>query len=115
METINNIQSALELFERSSILQVEATERGDYKTGNKNYDKIIKAANFLKAENSINSLFPYLCHPSIGVRLWAAFYTLTFNEKEAVKTLEEIIKSDGMVSLTAETTLNEWKKGNLKF
>ena len=40
---INNIKKALEIFEEASVKQAEATEQGDYKTGNKCYDRITKA------------------------------------------------------------------------
>ncbi len=115
METISSIETALKIFEEASTKQVEATEIGDYKNGNKNYDKIIKVISFLKTENSIESLLQYLSHSSIGVRLWSACYILPINEKMAIKVLENITKEEGIISLTAETTLNEWKKGNLKF
>jgi len=114
METINSVQIALQLFEESSVLQIDATERGNYKVGNKNYDKIIKAVEFLKSENSLDALLPYLSHNSAGVRLWAASYLLGFDEKNAIKILEELKKQKGIISLIAEATLDEWKKGNLK-
>ncbi|MEH6305238.1 hypothetical protein RYH73_06265 [Olivibacter sp. CPCC 100613] len=44
-----------------------------------------------------------------------AYYWLAVNEQEGIKVLEEIVKGSGIDSLTAETTLSEWKKGNLKF
>lgn len=110
---IKNIDTALSIFEEASIKQSEAAETGDYKTGNKLYAKIVLAANFLKNENAISKLEIFLLHESAGVRLWSASYLLTCNEKEAVKVLESIEKSSGINSLTAETTLSEWRKGNL--
>lgn len=110
---IKDIQKALEIFEDSCINHSEATEKGDYKKGNKYYSKIINSIDFLKKENAINNLKDYLSNPNIGIRLWSATYWLPINEQEATKVLEEIIKSPGINSLTAETTLSEWKKGNL--
>jgi hypothetical protein len=112
---IKDIQTALEIFEDACIKHSEATEQGDYKTGNKYHSKIMKAIAFLKSENAITNLKDYLSSPFIGVRLWSACYWLPVNEQEGIKVLEEIIKSPGINSLTAETTLSEWKKGNLKF
>jgi len=112
---IKDVKTALETFEEASIKQAEATEQGDYKTGNNCYNRITKAANFLKNENAISSLKEYLSSPFISVRLWAACYWLPINESEGIKVLEEIAKGSGIHSLTAETTLDEWKKGNLKF
>jgi hypothetical protein len=110
---IKNIETALSIFEEASIKQSEATEIGDYKTGNKFYAKIILAGNFLKNENEINQLKKFLSHKSVGVRLWSAFYMLIFDEKEGVKILEDIAIMPGIHSLTAQTTLDEWRKGNL--
>jgi hypothetical protein len=112
---IKEIKIALEIFEEACIKHSEATEQGDYKTGNKYYTKIVKAATFLKNENAISNLRDYLSSPFVGVRLWTACYWLAVNEQEGIKVLEEIVKSPGIHSLTAETTLSEWKKGNLKF
>lgn len=65
---IRDIDAALEIFEDASIKQSEATEQGDYKAGNKYYDKIIKAVTFLKSENALNQLEKYLSHSSVGVK-----------------------------------------------
>ena len=112
---MKDIKTALEIFEVVCIKHSEATELGDNKTGNKHYSKIMKAIAFLKSENAISSLNDYLSSPSIGVRLWSACYLLPVNEQEGIKVLEEIVKSPGINSLVAETTLSEWRKGNLKF
>ena len=79
------------------------------------YNKIVKVVAFLKNENAIDSLLYLLSNPSIGVRMWAASYLLPTHEKEGVETLEKIVKRTDIHSLTAETTLNEWRKGKLKF
>jgi len=115
MMKIKDISAALVLFEESAAKQAEATELGDYKAGNKYYDKVVEAANFLKATNSIDKIRGFLSHSSVGVRMWAAAYSLPFDEKEATKILREIINGSGIHALTAETTLMEWQKGNLKF
>lgn len=112
---IEDTKAALQIFEEACIKHSEATERGDYKMGNKYYAKIIKAAAFLKSENAISNLKDYLSSPFVGVRLWAACYWLAVNEQEGIKVLKEITKCPGIHSLTAETTLSEWKKGKLKF
>lgn len=112
---MKDIKTVLEIFEDSCIKHSEATKKGDYKTGNKYYSKIIKTGTFLKNENEISRLKDYLSSPFIGVRLWSACYWLPVNEEEGIKVLEEIVKSQEINSLTAETILSEWKKGNLKF
>lgn len=103
------------LFQEAATKQAEATENGDYKTANKNYDKIIDIMDYLKRENSVDRLHDFLSAPSVGIRIWAASYLLPTHEKESVKVLQEIEKGEGIHSLTAETTLSQWRIGNLKF
>jgi Domain of unknown function (DUF2019) len=114
MTKIKDIESALKSFEAAADKQAEATEQGDYKTANKNYDIIIAAIEFLKEHNRLILLDEFLNHSSVGVRLWAASYLLNIKKDEAVKTLIAIARSGGIHSLTAGTTLSEWKKRNLK-
>ena len=111
---IKDIETSLALFEESAVKHANATEQGNYKVANKCYANIIKAINFLKEKDEIEILVKCLNHPSIGVRNWAATYLLPFREKEAIKILEETIEKGDIHSLNAETTLSEWRKGNLK-
>ncbi len=115
MRKIKDIETALAVFEEAAIKQAEATEEGDYKSGNKRYNEITKAAEYIKSEGSIDNLRGFLSHDSIGVRMWAAYYLLPVDEKEGERVLKEIAKSSGIHALTADTTLSEWKKGNLNF
>lgn len=103
------------MFENAANNQALATEQGDYKVANNNYDIIVTVTEFLKENNSIDNLLNFLNHPSVGVRIWAASYLLPKHEKEGLKVLEEIAKSSGIHAFDAETTINEFKKGNLKF
>lgn len=112
---IKNLKEAIALFEEASIKQAEATEQGNYKVGNKCYKEIKKAIDFLKKNNALEILDICLNSHFVGVRLWAAYYLLPIREKESMKILEEIAQGTGIHSLTAETTLSEWRKGNLKF
>ena len=65
--------------------------------------------------SSIDSISDYLEHKSLEVRLWAAYYLLPINEEKAINVLKAITKQQGIIATTAEITLNEWRKGNLKF
>lgn len=114
MVKIKDITSALELFEEAANLHGLATEKGDYKTANKNYSNIVKSVSYLKEQAQIDSLLSLLNHTSVGVRMWAATYLLPKYESEGLKVLEEIGSIKGIHSLTAKTTISEWKKGNLK-
>jgi len=114
MKKIKDVSEALTSFEESAIKHSEAIDQGDYKAANRNHDKIIEAISFLKEQDSVNHLENLLNHSSVGVRGWAATYLLPVKEQLAMTVLEEISKGSGIRSLAAETTLKEWRKGNLK-
>lgn len=113
MIKIENITDALSEFVASANRHTEATEVGNYKDANKSYGKIIKSIAYLKEQNAINELANFIEHPSIGVRLWAATYLLPVKETEAIKCLNSIAQGSSVHALDAETTISEWKKGNL--
>ena len=114
MNKIQNTETALSLFEEAATKHAEATEKGDYKVANKKYDIIVKSVTFLKERNEVERLLDFLTHSSVGVRMAAATYLLPIHEKDAVKILLEISKGPGIHALTAETTISEWRKGNLR-
>ncbi|MDB5140304.1 MAG: hypothetical protein JWR12_2220 [Mucilaginibacter sp.] len=111
---IKDLCVALELFQAAANEHAKATEEGDYISANRNYKKIAAVITFIKAENALDSLLPYLNSKPVGVRIWASTYILPRYEKAGIKGLKEIVKSGGIHSLNAEMTLNEWKKGRLK-
>jgi hypothetical protein len=116
MKKFKDIPAALAAFEVAAEKHAVATETGDHKTANKNYDIIISVVNVLKSENKIDYLYQFLSHNSIGVRSAAASYLLESYEKQAVEVLEQIKGSEyGIHSFNAEMVLSEWRKGNLKF
>ncbi len=114
MKNIADIKVALKLFEKSAINHFNATEIGDYKTANSNYNTIQSVVIFLKTQSSLELLSEFFFHPSNGVKLWAATYLLPIFEKESCEILKTIALGSGLISLSAKTTLAEWKKGNLK-
>ena len=114
MIKLKNIETALNQFEEAATMHAQATEQGNYKTGNKCYTVISRVIKFLKEENELKKLSSFLNHPSVGVRMWSATYLLPISENEGIKVLERIVGETGIHSLTAETTLIEWRKGNLK-
>lgn len=115
MSKIKSIESALSIFELEANNQAECSENGDYKSGNKSYQKIIDSVNYIKDNNSIDLLISFLSNESIGVKLWSACFLLPENESRSLKVLEEIKETNSIHSFTAATTISEWLKGNLKF
>lgn len=116
MKKIKDINEALKLFEESSIKQAEATETGNYKIGNRHHDIIIACILFLYDSQQLRLLEPFLEHPHVGVRLWAAFALLSVERNEAEKVLRDIQNgSYGIHRGNAMYTLKEWENGNLEF
>jgi hypothetical protein len=114
MTKINSISEAIRLFEEFAIKHAESTIQGNYKTGNNSYDKVMRAIAYLKEKNSLDQLLPYLTHEVIGIRVVAATFLLSKYEEEGIKVLKDIADSSDFYSFFAETTLSEWRKGNLK-
>jgi hypothetical protein len=111
---IKDINTALELFKGAATIHGECTENGNYKLANKNYDKIVKAVDYLKKESKRDYLYQFLGDLNIWVRGWSALYLLPLYEEDALKVLNIIAAGKGIVSSVAETTIQEWEKGNLK-
>ncbi len=66
MTKIKDIPAALSLFEEAATKHAAATKEGDYKTGNKNYHKKVKAVSYLRGQDSIDGLLQYLNHDNVG-------------------------------------------------
>ena len=111
---IKNVNNALECFRESAVIHCEATESGNYKLGNKNYDIVVKAIDYLIKDKAIDQLLQFLNDPNMSVRGCAATYLLPIYEKEALSTLNYIAQSKGIIAGNARTTIQEWEKGNLK-
>jgi len=99
----------------AAIQHGECTETGDSKLGNKQYKKIMKSAQEIKASGKGNEIFSELMeHPDISVKLWSASFAYQDNPVEAEQVLKSIIGiKRSLVSFTAEITLNELKSGSL--
>lgn len=109
------IEKNIESYINAAIKHGEFTEEGDYKQANKQYKIIQSNLNVLKAsEEGINQLKGLMEHQSDYVRLWASSHLLSVEEKKARRVLSELAKKPGFLGLTAQTTLDEWSKGNLK-
>lgn len=103
-------------FIESTIQEGKYTQAGDHKKVNKTYKEIIKVIKKIYSiDPEFNSLVYLLNHQDESVKKWAASILLFTNKKEvASKVLKEISKGGGLVAFTAEMTLSEWEKGNLK-
>ena len=106
----------------AAIAHGEASKIGDYKIANREYDKLTRIYRKLEKDRTlaiaiIHELFQ---NPNYLVLGWASAHAIGLNISidKAEKTLGEISKRTdiGIVRLTAEMTLKEWKKkGKLTF
>src|SRR5262245_25446244 len=93
-----------------------ATERGDYKVGNKKYREL-KAA--LQSLRSTVETWPEvrqerLSHEHPHVRCWAATHLLAPRPGPAVATLESLASQPGIAAFNAQMVLREWRAGRLR-
>lgn len=115
MQTIKKIQTvedALSVFEHSTVVHGEATKQGNYKVGNKAYDRIIKAVSFLRQGGNEALLYRYLQHEKPVVRITAAF-TLRSNEENLIKVLGQAGSCDDILAHGARHILSQWRAGKL--
>ncbi len=109
-----DIESAINTIIESSKKHAFASESGDYKIANRNYDLIQKAVGYLREHNGIDKLKELLSNSEVSVRVVAASFLLKHSEQEATSALEEIAsKSIPHQSFNAQMILQEWRKGNL--
>ena len=114
MRKIKNLKEALEIFEDAAIKQSDAiTQKGSSKIANRNYDKILAVAQYLRENKLLPELSVFYTHPNLSVRSWAAAYLLPVYEEKSIKILEEIAKIEGFGALDAEILIKEWRNGNL--
>ena len=104
-------------YANAAVAHRQASWGGDYKRANKEYDTIAAIYRELRerGESAQRLLLPLLEHPDPAVKSWAAAHALEFSPNEGERVLEELSQGTGMLSLNAETTLSEWRKGTLSF
>ncbi|MCL2360112.1 MAG: DUF2019 domain-containing protein [Candidatus Bathyarchaeota archaeon] len=106
----------LEKFANACIAKGRGEESGSIKADGIYYKRIRSVYDLLKEDNRLHELLELLEHENPYVRSWAAGYTLQIDPAKSEQTLEEVANIKGrMVAFSAEMTLKEWRKGNLKF
>jgi len=107
----------IKAYSESAKIQGHATESGNYKAGNKAFDLInaIYAELRHRGAQAQRALLPLLNDPDPGIRLWAASHALDFSPTDGEHVLEDLIPIGKFLGLCAKTTLEEWRKGQLKF
>lgn len=82
MRNIRTIEEALNLFEKNSIIYGNTFISGNYKVCNKAYDIIMKCGDFLKEEEKVDFLLPFLEHEKVSIKyVSACFFTTIIYKK----------------------------------
>ena len=103
-------------YARLSDLYGDAIETGNHKKANKAYDELMAVYQQIKAQGALisDAFHELLSAPSMGTRLWAATHYLAISYEESEKVLTALGEvSNSLLAVSAKTTLDEWKKGNL--
>jgi hypothetical protein len=110
----SNSESAINAIIESSKRHSDATDIGDYKTANKNYNVIQKAVTYLRENDGLSELKNLLTNDEISVKVWVATFLLKHYEQDAVTVLEDVAKkSIPQHSFNAKMVLQEWRNGRL--
>lgn len=114
--SVNNMDKLIDQYVDVAINSGKAKEEGDYKSVNSYYDIIQRIRIEMKKDPQyVVKLEPLLQHDNEYVRLEAAFDLLPILTERAENVLSELSKKRGLNGFEAEMTLQEWKKGNLRF
>ena len=109
----------LEVFISSCLKEYEYQSLGDSKNSNKQGINITSICIQLKNENRLHELLDLLDHEHPQVRFRAAEKTLIAFPQKAERVLIELSTLHGLqfgqIGFVSQITLEEWKKGNLKF
>ena len=113
-DKLNNIELVISTIIDSSKKHAIASENGEYKIANKNFDIVKKAVVYLRENNGINNLKQLLTYDDESVKLMAATYLLKHFEKESIDVIENIaFQTISNQSFNAKMILQEWYKGNI--
>ena len=115
MKRFKDVNEALALFEYYEKKGSEALDQyGDSKTFNRCQESIVKIIAYLKCNDSVYLLERFHNHLNIAVRIEAALYTLSLDEKKSLKILQDVAKSGSKRAFEAEWIIKRWKKEDLK-
>lgn len=107
----------VERYRELSARHGHATEAGNYKAANRDFDVIVAINKELHARGpeAHQQLLSLLNDQEPGTRCWAATDVLAFAPQEGERVLAELAKMPkSLVGFTAEMTLQQWKAGAFK-
>ena len=103
-------------YRHNAVEHGRATEIGDHKKANKDYDRLIKALRLIREHGTDgdDAVLGLLSDEDASVRCWAASHCLKVNEETARHTLEAVSALPGIIGFNARMVLAEWDKGTPK-
>jgi hypothetical protein len=112
----SGIDKVIESFVAAAKMHGAATEEGNWKKANRQYDLMATAFDQLKLHGRTEwkaSFLDLLQHENEFVRCAAAARTLEFAPARAEQVLIELSQQPGVVSLDAQMILERWRAGDL--
>jgi hypothetical protein len=114
-QNFNNSKEAINTIITSAQKHTYATDNGDYKTANKNYDLVVEAVDYLKKNNELDKLKDLITHNEISVKVAVASFLIKYSDPQAIAILEEIAsKAIPHHSFTAQILLKQWNGKKIK-
>lgn len=110
------IDELVVLYRDAAKIHGDTTLTGGYKLGNPKAVLIADVYRELRRRGTESVLAVLLEDPDPGVRGWAGAHALEFAPSEGEQVLEALEADDhGLISFSAEITLEEWRAGRLRF
>lgn len=107
--------SLLDQYASAAIAQGKSIQNADSVEGNAQFDLQLRLLKEIDSSTNLGrrALVSLLTHEDMWVRESAATHLLGVEEHVAIKVLEEVANSSGIVAFNAEMVLKEWRAGNL--
>jgi hypothetical protein len=111
---IATVSDLCALFRDRACSHGAAISRGSHRAANRAHDDLHQIALELRRRGETESLASLLSDTEVATRLWAAKYSLDLLPSHAEATLEALAAGEpGPIRLTAEVTLEAWRRGDL--
>jgi hypothetical protein len=112
-----SVDQLLARYQRAASRHGEATLSTDASSGNADANTVAEVYRELRRRGSETTLLVLLESSDLGVRAWAAAHAMAFAPAEGEPVLTALAESgeSGLIGFGAEMTLDEWRKGRLRF
>lgn len=113
----SGISQLINSYREAAVRHGDAIARGDHQSANRAANRIAAIYSELRRRGleAQRQLIPLLDAPEPRVRGWAAAHSLEFAPSEGEAVLIRLVSQSGLLGLSAEMTLKEWRAGRLRF